>query len=684
MLAPKPLLISGLLSTLLAGCGGGSAGGAPPPPPAPVWQFSGVFGGYVPRIVFHPSHACEVWASADDMGGLYRSTDCGSTWSRVATVKNFSSYSLMFDPNDASTIVAASHFGWGLLKSVDAGAHWTLSQAGLPSSGTAKHVYQVAIKPGDSTRILAATESGLYRSTDAGTGFTNLNLAWATGFRAVVYLPSGRLLAGAANGAVKYSDDDGSSWSDLFTGAVPVTTLAASANAIYYLFDDGSLVYTSLDLVSSAGTLNSSLTGIACGVVAPALAVASGATRASDLIYLGTSRNPAVGSSRWGLFKSADGGATWTQQQSGVAGHSIFSVAIDRADTNRVLAGTSDSAGLFRTTDGGATWSGASTGFLSSTVLGFAQNPLQPGELVMSSTVGFGLGKTYHSNDSAGTWSVVPEVDPEDGVLAFDFDPSSAGTVLAGMVSKGLYRSTTGVTGAWSRVIPADVKIGYLRRDRANPSIVYALALGGTNPADVRIHYSSDGGATFTPRPLFLAFDLAPHPTRANEAVMVTGNGVYASTDGFASGTLLGLTSEAGAQTGLSAVAFNPANPAEVWVGGAAGGLFRTTNYRSSGAGVTWSPVTSPISNAMVKQLLVRTENSVKTVYVSSFAGDVNFAPGAVLGLWRSTDDGLTWTSLSATLEPCTAFWSFSPVLGSPTDLWGGMWGGGLFRLSYR
>jgi hypothetical protein len=87
----------------------------------------------------------------------------------------------------------------------------------------------------------------------------------------------------------------------------------------------------------------------------------------------------------------------------------------------------------------------------------------------------------------------------------------------------------------------------------------------------------------------------------------------------------------------------------------------------------------------MVRQIMIRTENSVKTIYVSSFAGDVDFTPGAVLGLWKSTDDGATWTELSSNLSPCTAFWSFYPVAGSATDLWAGLWGGGgLFKLTYQ
>lgn len=648
-----------------------------------TWTFKGVFGGYIPSITFHPSNACEVWASGDDMSGLYKSTDCGATWSLVTTPKNFSTYSLFFDPTDSLKMYAVSHFGWGMMKSADGGSNWTLAQSGLPSTGTAKHVYQTAINPIASTNIIAGTDDGLYRSTDSGANFRKLVVAWGSVFRAVVYSTTGRLFAGATNGVVKYSDDNGNSWSDLVTGSVALSKLEISTNALYILFADATLMYVSLPGFGSSGTINNPASAITTGLQT-SLAIYSGGSQATDTLFIGTSKNDSVSSTRWGLFKSSNGGSSWTQMGSGLSRQSIFSVAVNPLNANNILIGSTNSSGVFRTIDGGSNWVSSSTGIKANSVLGFGQNPLNSSELVMSSTVGLGLGQSYSSMDSGSSWSVISEVNSSDGVVAWNFDPENSGVVLAGMVSKGLYRSTTGVGGSWKRIISTDTKVDRIYRDNSNSAIIYALARTGSVSADIRIYYSSNGGASFTKRTSFFANDLSTHPSNLNEGIMVSTSDGFVSTDGFATGTSLGLSSQATSESGLSTVAFNPNNSSEVWVGGVAGGLYQTTNYVNSGGGITWQSRTSPISNAMVQNILIRNEAGAKVIYVSSFGGDVYFTSGAVLGLWKSSDNGITWTNLSNSLYPCTSFWGIYPDQGSSTDIWGAMWGGGLFKLSYQ
>jgi hypothetical protein len=82
------------VSHFLVSCSKGSdESPAPAPPTNPMvsWTFKGAFGGYVPSISFHSSKRCEVWASGDDMSGLYKSTDCGSSWQLISSPKNVSS-----------------------------------------------------------------------------------------------------------------------------------------------------------------------------------------------------------------------------------------------------------------------------------------------------------------------------------------------------------------------------------------------------------------------------------------------------------------------------------------------------------------------------------------------------------------------------------------------------------------
>ncbi|GEM_PF-7067354 len=655
----------------------------PSNPSTATWTFKGVFGGYVPSIVFHPSNSCEVWASGDDMSGIYKSSDCGSTWNQISTPKNSSTYSLTFDPTNSLKLYAVSHFGWGMMKSTDGGTTWAITQSGLPSSGTNKHVYQTAINPTSAATVLVATDDGLYRSTDSGSNFSKLSIAWGTVFKAVTYSSSGRLFAGASNGVLKYSDDNGTTWSDLITGSVGLSKLVTSSNALYILFADATLMFVALPGFGSSGTINNPASAITTGLQT-SVAVYSGVSQAADILYLGTSKNDSVASTRWGLFKSTNGGSSWTQMGSTLAGQSVFSVAINPLDTNNVLVGSTNSSGIFKTTNAGSSWTSTSQGIKANSVLGFAQNPLNTNELVMSSTVGLGLGQTYSSTDGGSSWSVISEVNSADGVVAWNFDPASSGTVLAGMLSKGLYRSTTGVSGSWTRIISTDTKVDRIYRDNNSTSVIYALARSGSVSADLRIYYSSNNGSSFTKRASFFASDLSTHPSNLNEAIMATTSDGFVSTDGFATGASLGLTTQATAQGGLSAITFNPNNASEVWVGGVAGGLFKTTNYVNTGSGISWQSVTSPVSNALVQNILVRNESGSKVVYVSSFGGDVYFSNGAVLGLWKSTDDGVTWTNLSSNLSPCTSFWGFYPVLGSLTDIWGALWGGGLFKLNYQ
>jgi photosystem II stability/assembly factor-like uncharacterized protein len=108
-------------------------------------------------------------------------------------------------------------------------------------------------------------------------------------------------------------------------------------------------------------------------------------------------------------------------------GHSIFSVAIDPSNSSVILVGSTNSSGMFKTTDGGSTWAASSSGLMANAVLGFAQNPLNPRELVMSSTVGLGLGQSYSSTDEGATWSTINEVSSADGVVAWSFDLQTLG-----------------------------------------------------------------------------------------------------------------------------------------------------------------------------------------------------------------------------------------------------------------
>lgn len=662
-----------------------------PPPTDPQtsgssgqWTHVGPETGFVPSVRFHPTENCVVWASGDDMSGLYKSTDCGVNWVRASTPPNMSSYYLTFNPSDPRKMYAINFFGLGILKSTDSGTNWALSQSGLPSAKNNRRAFQVAIHPSSSSTIIVATQAGLFRSLDDGVNFTNLNISWGTAFQAVVFSPSGRLFAGDIAGVFKYSDDNGSTWIDMLTASLPVSEMHVSSNALYILYVDGTLQYLDLPNMATGGFLNIGSTGITTDALVT-LTVVSGASQNTDTLYLGTSKKASLPSDRWGLFKSINGGSTWNHLMNNLSDISIFRIAVNPNDPNLLLVSSSSSGGIFRSTDGGATFTHSSKGLQAVAALGFAQNPHNPDELVLSSSVGYGMGQTYRSTNLGTTWTILPEINGADGSLSWNFDPAQNGVVLAGMIGTGVYRSTTGVTGSFSRVVSTNVKIPKIVRDQINSNIVYALATEGaqgTPTTDIRVYYSSNGGSSFNIRSSLYAADLATHPSNTNEAIAASVNDAFVSSDGFATQYSAQASAIATGENGLSAIAFDPTASNTVWVGGSKGGLYKSINYNSTGTGMTWETIPSPVSNVLISKILIRNEDSVKTIYVASFGGDIYWNISGKLGLFKSVDNGVSWTELSTDLNPCTSFWNFTPVIGSAKDLWGQLWGGGLFRFT--
>ncbi|MDX1407427.1 MAG: glycosyl hydrolase, partial [Saprospiraceae bacterium] len=106
-------------------------------------------------------------------GGLWRSIDAGSSW--LPLTDDFAQLgvsSIIVDPADSDVIYVGTGDGdgfdtysIGIMKSVDGGLTW--SSAGGLSSG-AFVVRKMAIDPGNSQVLFAATSDGLFRTTNGG------------------------------------------------------------------------------------------------------------------------------------------------------------------------------------------------------------------------------------------------------------------------------------------------------------------------------------------------------------------------------------------------------------------------------------------------------------------------------------------------------------------------------------
>ena len=63
------------------------------------------------------------------------------------------------------------------------------------------------------------------------------------------------------------------------------------------------------------------------------------------------------------VFKSTDGGASWSALSSGIGAAFVNVLAVDSSNPARIYAGTY--GGVFKTVDGGASWTAAGSGLNS-------------------------------------------------------------------------------------------------------------------------------------------------------------------------------------------------------------------------------------------------------------------------------------------------------------------------------
>ena len=104
-----------------------------------------------------------------------------------------------------------------------------------------------------------------------------------------------------------------------------------------------------------------------------------------------------------GVFKSTNGGATWTPTNSGLTNGQVDVLAIDPSNSNIVYAGTY--GGVFKSTNGGSTWTAMNSGLDNDDVTSLAIDPGNP-NTVYAAILGY-YGGVFKSTNGGGSWSAI-------------------------------------------------------------------------------------------------------------------------------------------------------------------------------------------------------------------------------------------------------------------------------------
>jgi hypothetical protein len=402
-----------------------------------------------------------------------------------------------------------------------------------------------------------------------------------------------------------------------------------------------------------------------------------------------------AGTFEQGIYRSADGGASWLPVSGELAGTTVTALA---ATQGVILAGI-EGEGLWMSLDRGSTWvPSLLDGF---DILGAAADPGHPGTVYVISN---GLEK---STDAGRHWKKLAS-QPQGSLDAVVVDGGTPGAVYVVSeiqhVGTRIIRSLDGGT-KWSIlglslpfppsafVVDPVTHVAYLGTDAglvtsndrgttwrpargwpaqfgvsalaAKGGTVYGGAVSSIGPSLGRgALVSTDGGSTWKPASQGLGnvrarvLAIAPHSSKT-VAAGVDGWGVFKSSSAGASWAL---ASRGLGEMAISRIAPDPFRPGTFYAGSFLAGVWKTTT-----AGASWQSLQSALTGSFV-WALAPDPHRRRAVYGGDFGA-----------LARSLDGGVTWTVLDGGLRAAGFFGQLLIDPQRPSTLYAGT-NHGLYR----
>ena len=223
--------------------------------------------GRVDRISFHPTDPNTYWVSTPTQG-LWKTTDNGASWTALSDDwTGLGMGDVVVDPSNTNNIYVATSSGdvgaiaaFGIMKSTDGGA--TFASSGLTGITS---IHKLMIDPANSNRLFAATNAGLYVTTDGAASWTLhsgivagvvYDLEFKPGDPSVIYLA----VNNAGSIEFRKSTDSGATFSNISMPFVPTN---ASRTLIAVTPHDPNYVYL---LTASSATAASTLARASGGI----------------------------------------------------------------------------------------------------------------------------------------------------------------------------------------------------------------------------------------------------------------------------------------------------------------------------------------------------------------------------------------------------------------------------------
>ncbi len=545
-------------------------------------------------IVFHPQSSNILYIGADG-GGVWKTTDGGETWTPLTdSLPTLEVGALAIAPSSPDILYLGTGVrsnGIGVLKSTDGGQSWI-----FPTVAINSRIFHISVHPANSDEVLAGMDLGLFRSTNGGSTWVNTqfgsiyDICRHPNDPQTVYATTNYFDFQNRSTVIK-STDGGQTWEEKGSGlttsqsfiawrmslaisrsnpavlyaATAITPRGSLTTSHIYKTTDGGETWVDLAATSHHGDYLGQQVernnALAISPTNPDIVIAGGVdyTRttdggaswdrpsfAGDGMHVDAVDIEFRASRLWiandgGLWSSSDAGETTRSHNDGFVTRQFYTLALDQANTDRMLAGSQDNGTSMRLSEEASTWFEA----LGGDGFDCAINPRNPSTMYATFQQGY-VFRARNAGEPSPEWiGVMPPFSnetPPFGTL-MKMDPTDPMTLYS--ASYRVFK-TTDEGNSWIALPMTTTDGGEWRTDTPLVDIAVAesdpAVLMATNA--LAVFRSSDGGMTWkTSRAGHFAYDLEIDPrdaSRAYACVLADEGGtlkprVYSSTDGGAS-----------------------------------------------------------------------------------------------------------------------------------------------------
>ena len=411
-------------------------------PSAPRFERLGPFGGDVRSLLIDSSDPSAVYLGTSN-GEIYKSADSGKSWRMLTPGIEQSSYvvdTLVQHPRDSMHIYAGAwdsySEGGGLFESSDAGTTWTRIK--LPHEFT--DVRGIALCRSTPSYMLVATTVGVFLSKDGGGEWSSIGEGLLTKAHSVAIDPVDPNILYVGTWRLGYvSRDMGKSWtlvenkgmpldSDIFSMTISPdnhSVVFASACSGVYRSDDGVRTWTRLRVRQDSSVF----------------------TIRAHIVYLDPTNSKKVyAGTTEGLYVSENEGRSWTLLTSKDV--TVNTVQVDPSNNRLILLGT-EYHGVLRSDDGGKTWPASNDGFVHKQIPWIQFDQDEKGRFIAG--LHSGGGGWYSRKADGGDWTL-EQIEPGLRTLSFLILPNGAGRLIG--TPQGIYHRKN-VSSPWKKLTGA-------------------------------------------------------------------------------------------------------------------------------------------------------------------------------------------------------------------------------------